>query len=233
LHIHLKVDIFFTNIVYIINQITNQTMETTQLNEKESLALITAMIQTTRTQLGKGSGNQFLIYGGCAVILANIIYILVDATQNPVWNALWFLMFTPGIILSLKKDKPKVITYTDRMICDTWKVVGSLFLLTTILIFAIGFLLLDICNFSIMMPLSIIYAAIGTSITGIVIKDRYLTICPLFCFIFSIYMLMGMVVSDVLFPNYWNLLCGISFLIMMVIPGLLLNKKSQKVCSKN
>lgn len=122
MHIHLKVDIFFTNIVYIINQITNQTMETTQLNEKESLALITAMIQTTRTQLGKGSGNQFLIYGGCAVILANIIYILVDATQNPVWNALWFLMFTPGIILSLKKDKPKVITYTDRMICDTWKV---------------------------------------------------------------------------------------------------------------
>ena len=82
MHIHLKVDIFFTNIVYIINQITNQTMETTQLNEKESLALITAMIQTTRTQLGKGSGNQFLIYGGCAVILANIIYILVDATQK-------------------------------------------------------------------------------------------------------------------------------------------------------
>ena len=208
-------------------------MKTTQLNEKESLALITAMIQTTRTQLGKGSGNQFLIYGGCAVILANIIYILVGATQNPVWNALWFLMFTPGIILSLKKDKPKVITYTDRMISDTWKVVGSLFLLTAILIFAIGFLLLNICSFTIMMPLSIIYAAIGTSVTGIVIKDRYLTICPLFGFIFSIYMLMSMVVSDISFPNYWNLLCGISFLIMMVIPGLLLNKKSQKVCSKN
>ncbi len=205
-------------------------METKQFNEKESLALITAMIQTTKTQLGKGSGNQFLIFGSCAVVLAIITYILIDATQSPMWNALWFLMFTPGIILSIKKGKPIVITYTDRMICDTWKVVGSLFLLTVILIFAIGYLLLGICTFSIMMPLSIIYAAIGTSVTGIVIKDKYLTICPLFGFIFSIYMLMNMIISDVAFPNFWNLLCGISFLIMMVIPGILLNKKSEKVC---
>ena len=44
-------------------------------NEKESLELITQMIQKTRKELEVGSGNVFLCYGYTSVILAIAVYL--------------------------------------------------------------------------------------------------------------------------------------------------------------
>ena len=44
-------------------------MEDKKLNEKESLELITQMIQNTRRNLDTGSGNMFLVWGYVSVLV--------------------------------------------------------------------------------------------------------------------------------------------------------------------
>ena len=107
-------------------------MEEKKFTEKESLELISHMIQATRKNLVKGQGNYFIIYGYTAAILSIIIYTLLCITHTPWWWAGWFLMFLPVIILSFKEKRytPTVITYTNSMVNKVWQVVGTLFSLT-------------------------------------------------------------------------------------------------------
>lgn len=107
-------------------------MEEKKFIEKESLELISQMIQATRKNLVKGQGNYFIIYGYTAAILSIIIYTLLCITHTPWWWAGWILMFLPVIILSFKEKRntPTVITYTNSMVNKVWQVVGTLFSLT-------------------------------------------------------------------------------------------------------
>ncbi len=91
-------------------------------NEKESLELITQMIQKTRKELEVGSGNVFLCYGYTSVILAIAVYLITHFTTQPAWNFLWFAMFLPQPIIYFKnkKCKPHAVSYTDKMLNNTW-----------------------------------------------------------------------------------------------------------------
>ena len=91
-------------------------MEEKKFTEKESLELISHMIQATRKNLVKDQGNYFIIYGYTAAILSVIIYTLLRMIPTPWWWAGWFLMFLPVIILLLKgkRNSPTVVTYTTK-----------------------------------------------------------------------------------------------------------------------
>lgn len=52
---------------------------------------------------------------------------------------------------------------------------------------------------------------------------------PLIAFSVAIYMLVSMTTNTVV-ADWWNLLFGVSFLMMMVIPGHLLNHKIKEPC---
>jgi len=116
-------------------------MEEQKMNEKESLELIAQMIRVTKQSIGSGSGNKFLMYGYTAAILSIVIYALVYFTGNSAWSAGWFLMFLPLLFSSVreKRDRPKVVTYIDRMINETWRVIGALFVLTVLTMIVLGF----------------------------------------------------------------------------------------------
>ena len=58
-------------------------MEEKKFTEKESLELISHMIQATRKNLVKDQGNYFIIYGYTAAILSVIIYTLLCMTPHP------------------------------------------------------------------------------------------------------------------------------------------------------
>lgn len=73
-----------------------------------------------------------------------------------------------------------------------------------------------------MLPLSLLYASIGIAITGIITNFRLMVYTPLVAFAVAIYMLVSMV-ANIAAADWWNLLFGISFLVMMIIPGHLLN----------
>lgn len=201
-------------------------MEEKKFTEKESLELISQMIQVTKENLERGSGNVFLVYGYAAVVLSVVVYAAVNLTGRPLWNALWFLMFVPAIVMKIlqARKKPSVVTHMDKMIAHTWSIVGSLFGLTVVVMILIG-LVTGSCHFGLMLPLCLLYAGIGTSITGLIVRVPALVYSPLVAFVVAVYMLMILTNGGSVAPE-WNLYFGFSFLLMMVIPGHLLNKKA-------
>ena len=204
-------------------------MEEKKFTEKESLELISQMIQATRKNLVKGQGNYFIIYGYTAAILSIIIYTLLCMTHTPWWWAGWFLMFLPVIILSFKEKRntPTVITYTDSMVNKVWQVMGASFSLTMLVILDLSFIF-GKCYFMLMLPLSLLYTSIGTAITGLVIREKCLLYTPLVGFVLAIYMLMSYTINNSA-AILWNLYFGLSFVVMMIIPGHILNNKSEKL----
>ena len=74
-------------------------MQEKPLNEKESLELITRMIQNTQQKMERGAGAPFLIWGYATVITTLTVWIVVRFTLNYQFNYLWFMIPVIGSIL--------------------------------------------------------------------------------------------------------------------------------------
>ena len=203
-------------------------MKNQNFSEKESLELISQMIWQSKKNMEVGSGNVLLYYGYPAVALSILVYFLVHLTHHPAWAALWFLMFVPFFFLKWmeKRSKPQVVTHIDKAIGSVWFIVGWMFLLSVVAILAAGY---GSCNLSLMLPLSLLYAGIGISITGVMLDFRLMVYTPILAFLGAIYMLVSLVAGSPS-ADWWNLLFGASFVAMMVIPGHVQNLKVKELC---
>ena len=209
-------------------------MEERTLNEKESLALITQMINSSKKNMEIGQGNIMLIYGYFTTALSIILFALISLTQNFIWSWGWMLMFVIWPIMSYRQRQkpPKVVTYTDKVISKVWQVMGWMFIVTFLTIGIIEFSFARYIDFILMLPLSLIYCGIGVSITGIIIQERWMTYTPLIAFIIAIYMLTMLMIGEKA-TTLWYLYFGLSFVFMMIIPGHIVNNKAKKQCLKN
>ena len=209
-------------------------MEDKKLNEKESLALITQMINSSKKNMEIGQGNIMLIYGYFTTTLSIVLFVLISLTHNFIWSWGWMLMFVIWPIMSYRQRQkpPKVVTYTDKVISKVWQVMGWMFIVTFLTIGIIEFSFARYIDFILMLPLSLIYCGIGVSITGIIIQERWMTYTPLIAFIIAIYMLTMLIIGEKA-TTLWYLYFGLSFVFMMIIPGHIVNNKAQKQCLKN
>ena len=209
-------------------------MEERTLNEKESLALITQMISSSKKNMEIGQGNYMLIWGYFTTTLSIILFALVNLTHNFIWSWGWMLMFVIWPIMSYRQRQrpPKVVTYTDKVISQVWQVMGWMFIVTFLTIGIIEFSFARYIDFILMLPLSLIYCGIGVSITGIIIQERWMTYTPLIAFIIAIYMLTMLIIGEKA-TTLWYLYFGLSFVFMMIIPGHIVNHKAKKQCLKN
>ncbi len=198
-------------------------MKTDELTEKESIELISRMIEKTRNEMNGDDFNSFLAYGYAAVAISIAVWLLTHFTGNDMWCFGWFAMFIPYLLSFFKKGKPEVVTYMDRMMDSVWKVIGSMFGISLLIIVVAG-AISGIIDFSMMMPLSIIYAGIGTSITGLIINEKWFVWTPLAGLAAAIWMLTcGWTGGS--YDNSWNLLFAASFLIYMVLPAHIVRHK--------
>ena len=209
-------------------------MEDKKLNEKESLALITQMINSSKENMEIGQGNIMLIYGYFTTVLSIVLFVLISLTHNFIWSWGWMLMFVIWPIMSYRQRQrpPKVVTYTDKVISQVWQVMGWMFIVTFLTIGIIEFSFARYIDFILMLPLSLIYCGIGVSITGIIIQERWMTYTPQIAFIIAIYMLTMLMIGEKA-TTLWYLYFGLSFVFMMIIPGHIVNNKAQKQCLKN
>ncbi|WP_337941670.1 hypothetical protein [Parabacteroides sp.] len=209
-------------------------MEDKKLNEKESLALITQMINSSKKNMEIGQGNIMLIYGYFTTTLSIVLFVLISLTHNFIWSWGWMLMFVIWPIMSYRQRQkpPKVVTYTDKVISKVWQVMGWMFIVTFLTISIIEFSFARYIDFILMLPLSLIYCGIGVSITGIIIQERWMTYTPLIAFIIAIYMLTMLMIGEKA-TTLWYLYFGLSFVFMMIIPGHIVNNKAKKQCLKN
>lgn len=209
-------------------------MEDKKLNEKESLALITQMINSSKKNMEIGQGNIMLIYGYFTTALSIVLFVLISLTHNFIWSWGWMLMFVIWPIMSYRQRQrpPKVVTYTDKVISKVWQVMGWMFIVTFLTIGIIEFSFARYIDFILMLPLSLIYCGIGVSITGIIIQERWTTYTPQIAFIIAIYMLTMLMIGEKA-TTLWYLYFGLSFVFMMIIPGHIVNNKAKKQCLKN
>lgn len=203
-------------------------MEEKQLNEKESIELISQMIQSTKENMKVGSGNQFLYWGYFTVTLSVALYAISRITLNSMWQWGWFLMFAFWGFITYKTKKKSVRTYTDVVVEKIWLIMGIMLTVAAIASI-ISIKLFAYPSMILMMPLSCLHVSLGVSITGIIIKERWVIFLPVFSFLISFYMLSALIAQQT--PMlWWDLLMGLSFVFGMIIPGHILNHKANKKC---
>lgn len=192
-------------------------MEDKQLNEKESLELITRMIHNTKKRMEEGSGTVFLIWGYATVIVTMLVWVVVLYTQDYRYQWLWFLLPISGTTLTIlykkKEDRrPRVKTYIDRIINQVWLVLGiSGFLLSMI----------SILHYFPILFIIVLIMGIGTTLTGLITKFYPLVISGA----------TGMLASVGLSFLSWKYqlpVFSLIFIFMMIIPGHYLNYKARK-----
>ena len=206
-------------------------MEKTHLTEEQSLELITSMINDSRSRLARNTGTPFLIWGytTVAVSLFNALAIYLGWSYQ--WNWSWFVIPVVGwlgMLLFNKKQDVGARNYIDRIVSNIWVVIG--------LSFAWLFVGAVVFSGSISF-LTVVVMGIRTVLTGNVLKHRTTAICgwAAMCasLIFPIvYFVIVKSDSPTTISESWAwgelIVFALIFLLMMVIPGHILNHKYNK-----
>ena len=190
-------------------------MEERNLNEKESLELITQMIQNTKNKMEANCGAPFLIWGYTSVIISILMWYITTSTRNYEWQWLWFilpLIGWTGMYIFNRKSPAGARTYIDRIISYTWIVLGIAGLFVACL---------SIFFYLPVMFTILLIMGIGTILTGLIIKYKFITICGILGTISS--------VGCFYFHAYNQILVfALVIIFIMVIPGHMLNHAARK-----
>jgi len=188
------------------------------LNEEASLELISQMIRNTRRKLEDGNGISFLVWGYTTFVISLAVYFFIKTTGDYHYNFLWFLTPVLGSIgMSIfKRNKTKhgghAMNFIDRTIRNIWMVIGIAAFLTSVGASFARFPILSVM---------LLLLGIGTALTGLTIKFKLVVISGF----------IGMLSCVVpFFINGYEqiLVFGVICLIMMVIPGHILNYQGRR-----
>ena len=184
-------------------------MEDKKLNEKESLELITQMIQNTRRNLDTGSGNMFLVWGYVSVLVT--LTVLAGVYFTKIGYLLTFLL--------MRKRQKMVKSYIDKILVQVWRMFGLICMIFVLMA-------TDLERYEVILPMGAIVMSMGSIITGCII--RYTT--------FFIFPAMGLMWGMKSFFDALN--SGTSYVSLvwfagvvvfaMIVPGHILNYKARK-----
>lgn len=107
-------------------------MEERKMTEKESLELITSMIQNTRKRMELGAGNVLMSWGYVTTIVALVVGVGYFLSGSVVWFWVWFAIPVIGgylhYILAKRKERATLVkTVVDSYISGIWAVNGAFF----------------------------------------------------------------------------------------------------------
>ena len=210
-------------------------MQDKPLNEKESLEIITRMIQNTQQKLERVSAAPMLIWGYATIVAAITVWIVLALTSDYRSFYLWFLIPVIGTTcMLLRKKQPKgVSTYVDKVIRYIWIVLG-----------VVGFLLSVATIFKVMWSFNILFVIIiimgmGTVLTGLVVEYKPMIIGGIIGLIISIPHQFAhgydIIISGIKISSYdlMTITFVLAFVVMYIIPGHILNYRAKKACLKN
>lgn len=201
------------------------------MDREKSLEIISQMIADTSNQIESNSGKYFLAWGYTTIAVSIFEYFVMCLNLNPmlIW-AWWLIPVIGGVatILLARKEAPTPKSYVDRSISAVWAVFGvsSLYAFVAAVVYGTS-----------MFFLIVLLMGMGTVITGAICRHRNLTICG------SVAMLLSLIfpIKHIVIKNLetealhsttdWLIysdiiIFAVIFLVMMVIPGHIMHKKS-------
>ena len=212
-------------------------MEEKTINEKESLAIITEMIDRTKNRLRIGDGNMLLLWGYTSLAVTALTLIVLVATQHPASNWLWFLIWLIGGSASARICRRRdcdssVRTYIDNITSGLWSLIGCCAILfTAICLFMMLFAGKD-CWIA-MLVFGHLIIGMAVVVQGFVIQEKSL-IAGGSLGVISGTIVMCFAIGGISISIWWAFpLIAVSFISMLIVPGHILNHKARKQCLKN
>lgn len=197
-------------------------MEEKKLNEKESLELITRMIQNTRRNLDTGSGNIFLVWGYVGSLLTLVVLAGVYFTKNPGW--MWGFWGIPviGYLLTylLMRNRQKAAkSYIDKVLMQVWMILGLVCMMIVLMA-------TNTERFEVILPLCAVVMSLGSIITGCIIRYTMFLVFPVLGLVLGIKSLFDALTQG---TSYVSLLWFVAIVVFaMIIPGHILNYRARK-----
>ena len=215
----------------------NEVMEEKKINEKESLAIITEMIDRTKNRLRIGDGNMLLLWGYTSLAVTALTLSVLIITEHPASNWLWFLIWIIGGSASARICRRRdcdstVRNYIDNITSGLWSLVGSCAILITAICLIMMLAGGKDCWVA-MLVFGLLIVGIAVAIQGFIIKEKSLVaggsvgiLCGSLVMCFAI--------SGISISIWWAFpLIAVPFLLMLIVPGHILNYKARRLCSKN
>lgn len=204
-------------------------MDDKKLNERESLELITEMIERTK-QRYVGDGNIMLVWGYTSVAVAVLIWVLLAVTGNPAWNWLWFLIWIIGLggsklISRNEREKYGVKSYSDKMTSNLWSVVGWTAIVSSLLCFAFMFFL-GVNSWLTMMVFALVIVPFAEIAQGIVVNEKTLIAGGAVGLLAGLITICCITGGVGLKASWFMPMFIVVFIAMMIIPGHILNRKN-------
>lgn len=197
-------------------------MEEKKLNEKESLELITRMIQNTRRNLDTGSGNLFLVWGYVGALLTLVVLAGVYFTKNPGW--MWGFWGIPVIgylltYLLMRKRQKAAKSYIDKVLMQVWMILGLVCMMIVLMA-------TNTERFEVILPLSAVVMSLGSIITGCIIRYTMFLVFPVLGLVWGMKSLFDALTQG---TSYVSLLWFVAIVVFaMIIPGHILNYRARK-----
>lgn len=197
-------------------------MEEKKLNEKESLELITRMIQNTRRNLDTGSGNIFLVWGYVGALLTLVVLAGVYFTKNPGW--MWGFWGVPiiGYLLTyllMRKRQKAAKSYIDKVLMQVWMILGLVCMMIVLMA-------TNTERFEIILPLCAVVMSLGSIITGCIIRYTMFLVFPVLGLVWGMKSLFDALTQG---TSYVSLLWFVAIVVFaMIIPGHILNYRARK-----
>ncbi len=207
-------------------------MKEEEINEKQSLAIITEMIARTKDRY-IGNGNIMLLWGYLTVAVTILVWIMLATTHQPAWNYLWFLIWIVGgiatpIMARSEQKKCGVKNYSDRITSQIWSVVGIMGIVATAM--CLGFQLIgDVSSWSTMLAFALVVVPLGEIAQGIILKERSLTVGGITGMVIGIFTMCCIAGDVTLYANWYLPMFMAAFIAMFVVPGHIINHKANTV----
>lgn len=211
-------------------------MEDKKLTPTESMELIASMIANTKRHLTKGEGNMLLFWGYLCVAVGALVLIL-----NYLWYSgvaipgagswAWWLIPAIGIPYTLVVGRRKsvarnVLTYTDSLSASLWNYV--LWLALAAFIIGLIFFLSGFPVWIVMELFAFFVVGMAASVQGMIIKERSLVFGGGFSVVCGGFLVAGAMCGASWLAMFSVPLFIIDFIVMMIIPGHILNHKAAK-----
>jgi len=202
------------------------------LTAERSLEIIRESIERSQRTINKNSALPLIWWGGCVVVFSLFIAYLWKNHGGPVWNMLWAVLWLIGYAGNWMIDKRREsvpTTFVGKIVSYVWSTFG-IFCCGIGMIF--GFIGCGVLPMELIMTKVYVFGCItsvislcfgmGTTITGLVIRNRIIQVCGLIAGI-------GGFFGAFHFSGHTQLyVMAIVALIGLVVPGITILLQNQK-----
>ncbi len=202
------------------------------MTPEQSLELIRHTIEQNRRNMERNAGVPMIFWGALTAIFATAIAFLWEYCGGPIWNLLWFLMTAIGFIIArttFKKGEKKSQSLLGFVINKIWITFAIFALSMPVILFLLNLIIKGTATgntTTIVFPITavtIIMLGMAATATGLVLKNRLITIASI------ISSLLGFAIALLLVSSAFQMFIFTGMAILVLItPGIIMNRNSRK-----